>query len=706
MQKKLALSIVLLAAVFQMFFFLHISNSAIDRFLLDKTTISFKFTKYQIDVKEKLEFLNKIKAFSVENNVEIAQYSFLSADKIDIYSTMKEKYDDILFVPDIIFNRDIKVHDFDKILDIGFKNILYVDTNDKDIIKELSETLKDECEIYYMETGFENNDSLWNTFSGDNSKLFLSVFSFFVFIIILIIYFYYSTSKKEYFLYKIWGYTNFEIYYRLNRPVYVPMFFTMLFSSLIMAGSMYGNALSDLTCAILFKMLRLDIVTILVVAALSLLLFLRFDSGIGTRKMRGLKKRMVISCFAKGMALLFIIIMTGQFFSQRTELTEKSESLSSWKNTQNLYNLYESATPYSEDLAKEDIIDTGFYKVYRELSAADKEFIIETSNFERENAAVKKQENIEYAYKVNVKKEEDLYSPYGRNIIVDKNYLKHHAIKSSGGENVVDKIDDNDDVLNILVPQKFQQYENTIRKSFKDWFYFQKVTVTNKYKQARGQEKIRKNIDDLQVNIIYIDNGHKIFTYNPNSGDESNIIKDTIITVYTENVDNSFLAACLGDYIFIESSNEYSVLKEISAITQKYNVIELNTVSSVYDKKGGEIRSVEESMNNLIVNMIMMSLALTLIMIVIIHTYYETCLLEIIIKSLHGYSFWQIYKQFILGNIFINIFVLFFTGIIYRDIALYMVIAVVLTSMMDCFVSKIVSKYLDEKNEIYVIRGA
>lgn len=112
---------------------------------MDKTTVSLDFSINE-QVASKEEVLSKIQYFSEKNNIEIAQYSFLSRDKIDIYSTMKEKYKEILFVPNVVFNREIKVHNFEKLLDVGFKNILYIDTNDTDIIDRLSETLKNDCE--------------------------------------------------------------------------------------------------------------------------------------------------------------------------------------------------------------------------------------------------------------------------------------------------------------------------------------------------------------------------------------------------------------------------------------------------------------------------------------------------------------------------------------------------------------------------------
>ena len=129
-----------------------------------------------------------------------------------------------------------------------------------------------------------------------------------------------------------------------------------------------------------------------------------------------------------------------------------------------------------------------------------------------------------------------------------------------------------------------------IEDSFRDWFYFQRVTVTNMYRAAGNKTEIHKNLDDLNINIIYIENNQRYFTYNPYSGDSMNTIADTIVTVYTENIDASTLGSYVGSSVFVEAEDEYSALKEISSITEKYDANELNSVASVYDKKGVEIQ--------------------------------------------------------------------------------------------------------------------
>ncbi|MDO4338395.1 MAG: DUF1430 domain-containing protein [Eubacteriales bacterium] len=708
MEKKLVITVVILTALLNVFFFLHISNRTIDKLLSDKTTVSFRFHTNEQD-RSKTEFLNKIRVFSEENKVEIAQYSFLTSDKIDIYSTMEDKYKEILFVPNFVFNRDIKVHNFEEIFDVGFKNILYIDTSNTDIIKKFSETLKNDCDLYYSKTALENNIFSFDELFRYKDLNFPSILSFYLFAFMVVVLFYYSISKKRYFIYKLWGYREIRIYCILNKPLYISLLLTIVLSNLVMSGIIYKFSFSSLLFEVFLTMLKLDVIIILLISILLLLFFRLFCFITISNRKKGLTKMMAILYFPRIILFFAIIFSFEQFFYQNTELKETLDGLTLWNNTENLYNLYETYSPYYVDnLAAEDILNEKFFRVYKELSDSDKVFIIKTTNFERPRTNVsstKSQEGFDYSYKINMESEEDLYSPYGKNIVVDKNYLKRHIIKSLDGKNVLDTIDNNDNVLNILVPFKFKHYENIIENSFKEWFYFQKVEVPNIYRESKGQNKIKKNINDLKINIVYTKNGQNVFTYNPNSGDNFNIISDPIITVYTENLDNSFLAACFGDYIFIESTGEYSALKEISAITQKYNVIELNSISSVYDKKGEEIRTLESEMNNLVLNTIIIFCFLIMLMIIIVYIYYEAFFPKIIIEFLHGYSFFQIYKHLLLTNLIINTFTLFMAVIVYKKITLYMIIITTLMSFADYVVEKIINGYLLIKGEIQFAKG-
>ena len=703
MEKKVVIMIVIWTILINIFSFWRINENTIDRLLHDKITISVRFhTENANDPMS--EFLNKIKEFSEENDIEIAQYSFLSSNKVDIYSTMKEKYKEALFIPNIIYNRDIKVHDFEKISDVGFKNLLYIDTKDKGIIKSLSEELKDDYEVQYLESAFKDNKILFNKIFDYMDIKSLPILAAFIFLFMIVLFFYYSRIGEKFVICRLWGYTYIQTYYILNKFLYKPLFLTIMLNGLAVSGIICRFSSFNLLLEILFELMVFNIVIILLLFFLSIALFSFAAVDNSSRKER-MSKIVIISYVSRVLLLLLIVFFGENILHQKAQLDKNFDSLAAWNDTENLFNLQMTYSPfYHEDLAAEDILNDIILKVYKDLSDLDKVFMIDTLNFERSDITTEN-EDYDYNYLLDMKNEEDLYSPHGMNIVVDKNYIKRHTIKFAGEGNVVDMIDDNDDVLNVLMPQKYKSYKKIIENSFKEWFYFQKVKVTNKYKKAGNQKKIKRNFDDLRVNIIYIENNQRYFTYNPYSGDSMNTIEDPIITVYTENIDNSYLASCLGSYMFVESKDEYSALEEISSITQKYNVNELNSISSVYDKKGEEIKDLEDGINRLILNTIIIFLLLIMLMIVITYSYYKAFFPVIIIKSLHGYQFTYIYKYLILANLFINISITIFLTIVYKRILLHIIIVICLISLMDYLVAGILNMYLLVIGEIQFIKG-
>ena len=85
MEKKVVILLTVMTMILNIFSFLHINQNTIDKSLYDKTTVSLN-----IQIGKNLpDILEKLNEFSEINGVEIAQYSFLSSRKEDIYSTMK-----------------------------------------------------------------------------------------------------------------------------------------------------------------------------------------------------------------------------------------------------------------------------------------------------------------------------------------------------------------------------------------------------------------------------------------------------------------------------------------------------------------------------------------------------------------------------------------------------------------------------------------
>ena len=692
MAKKLALMVVVIITMINMAFLLYTLNNVVEGTLLDKAVISFDFSDSE-KIISRDEFLNIIKQFSDENGIEIAQYSFLRKNSIDIYSTKPESYGEVSLVSSLLNNKAIKVHKFEEIGEVGFKNILYFDSKIVDNITKLQSKVKDYCKVYYS---MGNDNHAGYNFSGDSESNNPALFFMYSTAIFLLIFFNYMFQRKNYFIYKVWGYRQSKIYLILIKPIYIPLLLTIFLENLVLGVILYRCINFNLALNIFLTTLKMNTICITIFFLCSFFLF--FILFFATDLKKRLEKIMVLTYVLRVLIFFIVISSVGLLFNKKIELKEKLETLNHWKNTYNIYNLYESYTHLDDnDLKAEDKVNKKIFSVYSELSDLNSVFILETSNFERLASKENKSKDIEdnyYSYEVNIKKEEDLYSPYGKNIIVDDNYLKKNNIKSSDGENVANLIINDDKILNILVPRKFKKYKTSIVNTFKEWFCFQKFEVTNQYRQAKGERILEKDIDSLQLNIIYIQDGLKIFTYNSRSGDNNNIIEDSIITVYTRNVDNSFLASCFGPFIFIEFTDEHSALKEIQNITWKYGINELNNVVSVYDQKGEEIDRLETTIKQLSQKIAIVLSLFIVLLIFIIYIYCVSSSKMITIKVLHGYNFRQIFKRIFLSNMAISVSMLIFAIWSFINIWLYMVTLIALTVVVDYIVIYLMYNYL------------
>ena len=237
MKNKSLVIVAILTILMNIFSFLHINKNLIDNFLYDKTSIRFEFeNKHEKSIFDQ-EFLVEITNFAKEKEVEISQYSFLSENKIDIYSTDKDKYKEILLIPNLIFNKNIKVHNFVDINNVGFKNIIYIDTKDEKIIHEFEKEFSEYAELYdnlgssYEGSGF----SLKKVIIYMDSDIF-TILPLFLLVLTLLILFYYLNNKKKYLVYELWGYSNKQIYYILNKSLYKTLFRTISLCNLIMIG--------------------------------------------------------------------------------------------------------------------------------------------------------------------------------------------------------------------------------------------------------------------------------------------------------------------------------------------------------------------------------------------------------------------------------------------------------------------------------------
>lgn len=593
----------------------------------------------------------KIELYSKNKGIEIAQYSYLGPEKIDIYTTMQDNYAGIKRLPHYIVSKSIETHNFNQICNVGFKGIIYVDTKNIAELNDLSELLSDDCELTINESTVTNYGYL----ARYKHLLLIYVIAYMSFSVFDLI-----SKKREYFVRYIFGYSKFDIFITLCVDYYV----------INLASNLVGILLCCITVALCISkpLVVQTLLAYIIVVALQFLLltctlafsYLIIYSRIGFNSQLYNNKMIYLMRALKLLTILFAVILISKLMHRIDGLSTLMGNYDKWNETQNYFNIYEIYPPSRlNDLTFEDKYNNKMKLVYDELSTSGKVFILNTNNFEHDSLQNTSMDNTYYKYLDNIKTESDIYSPYGNNIYIDKNYLAVNKIQTVSGHYAIEKLSEDSNALNILVPEKYSGKEQIIYTNYLDWFYFQKVVVPNIYNEAKGLKDEYSDINNLKVNIIYIKNGTKVFTYNPYSGDKDSMITDPIITVYSGNIDNSFLAYCYGSYIYFHSQNEYSALKELSNVTMKYNAFELNNVESVYERIGATINTYQIETNITIIEMLILLVTFVILTSIHIFIYYKTYSLIILIKILFGYHYLQILYKTIFANIVLELIVIF-----------------------------------------------
>lgn len=693
-EKWVEIFVAFLSILFSVFAFLQISNYAVEEVLLNKQIISFDFREDRSVSMPTL--LRRVKNFSDKYDVEIAQYSFLSKNKIDIYSTDKEDYRELLSIPNLIFNRNIKVHDFEDLLDTGFKNRFYVATNDKEIINQLAKELSEDGRVYCSDSrisgGVVRSGQIRDQTLIYGGLIYICTLT----IIIFVCCFLWRTKSL---IYELWGYQLVRIFYIFNRRIWALLFFPGVLAGSVLTGIVYRFNYS-VAGRVLRTLLGLNGLVVLIICFLSIPLFCCFCTTSIVNRAKRFSRLMMLCSIIKILAVLMVMVLLGLYIRKSDTLKEQKNRLIQWNDTQDLFNIFEAYSPsYMSDMAEEDIYNRKIYAVYQQLSDSEKEFILNTMNFEHPEPGglSGKNRNVQYNYQLDMNSEDDEYTPYGRSITVDCNYLKTHTILDMDGNNVLKQINTDDLVLNVLVPHSLINHENTIRGSFADWFYYQKVEVSNMYREARNLDQSEIRAKDLAVNLVYVQDGNQIFTYNVNSGDKDNRIEDPIIMVYTGNVDNSYLASCLGGFIFMKAPDEYSALREISSITGKFDIPELNLVRSVYDQKGEEIEAIEDNKRSLSIGVFVIFIMLNLVLGFSAYVYWQRFLKEIVLRSLFGYRYVQIYSQLIVRNVMMNFAAILPAAAVLGSLSIYMSVVAAGVSVIDYLIPRIVNYSLITK---------
>lgn len=695
-------------------------------FLWNKQLINILYTnnqKVHIDysktnTKKDTDFVDHLIKFSKEKNINISQYNFLSEDELNIYSTnikddptihlksgkfpegltyisnenletKNAKQSGVFSFP--LSNWRVHIYDIQQVKNVGLGNEFYLSGTNNSInnafIKEFSS---------YGDISLINEPI--NSFLLINISLFMIViFSFIIFFLGMV--FFLIFNRKMLFLQELWGYSK-----RLALASILKLF--LRFSILIMFFLLFGwivfTVLFDQTY-FLIEYMKVFAVTNVITASILLfftLLAVSFiqkynDNSVNIKGKLPFEKILLISSILKAVTTIILFFVISSSIFNFYHLSKKIDSLDYWNQTQNVYKI--QVGPLDEDintnLEKDRDLNNRLLDFYKEIGANNEAFLMVSENFHI--VGYDKGEPI-YSFTLNVSEKDNVYSPNGRKITIDKNYLNINPIKSSNGGTILEQVKEDEDTLNILVPEQLRTLENQIIHSYKEWFYFQKVSVDNIYNKELGNPLNKKTIEDLKINIIYTIAGQDYFTFNSATGNSQNKIRDPIAVIYNESVDTSTIGAYATTSLFFLDNSQGNAFENILPSIKNTNVPEINHALSVYNEANNQIIEQQwllfQQMMGLIITLVLSGILLT----VMIWAYYHANISQLNIKYLFGYSSWKRNKSIILTTILSNIVSGLLVYLVYgNSIIIAPMVGFVL--IIDLFVLNVLSNNLSKK---------
>lgn len=726
MKKLLYVLLTLVFILVNIFGYSLMSNKQLTSVLYPKYQIvHFDYSKATSNI-ENAKLIDHLVKFSKDTKINISQYNFLSESDLNIYSTnikddsrihietgelpksnqyiSNENIDDSTTKQSGIFSLPlskwkIRFYDIQQVKNVGLGNEFYIIGAEKEIVN-----------AFIKEFSIYGNISLLHekVSSLELMNIPLLMVVIFSFVLFFIGMFYFLVSnRKALLLEQLWGYSESLILFSVPKRF---LRFCITLQCLILFGYIIFIICFKQTYFLLDYIMMFTLTNI--VTIIILLLFTLFgtwliqkfnDSSLNVKGKLPFERIQLMSAILKALIAIILFSLISFSLSNYYQLSKKVDSFRYWNETKDVFKVQVGNLDDDIDsnLEKDRELNDRLFTFYKEIESNNNAFLMESENFNVMNYDVKG--NPIYSYTLNAFGEEEIYSPHGRKVTINKNYLNVNAIKSSNGIPIEIQVKDDKDILNILVPEQFRDRENQIVESYKEWFYFQKVEVDNIYNEELGFPLNKKKIDDLKINIIYTKPGQDYFTFDSFTGNSQNKIRDPIAVIYNESVDTSNIGAYTTTSLFYLDTSQGRAYENILPSITKAKVPEIKNAISVYSEANEEIVKQQWLLFQQVVGLILTIIFSAILFLSFIWAYYSANVYQLSLRYVFGYSYWKRNKKIILFTVISNILSGLLVYFVFSVTLVLVIIGCVL--IIELVVINIIGNNLNQKNMKKVLKG-
>lgn len=597
-----------------------------------------------LDAAEKYKVTVNKYIFTDDNDLSIYTTDVTLKDHIRFRESTENQQAEYLSQKDFVWNDaglTMKIISMDAFARTGISGVYYISATSSNDREQFLEELRTHIgEVEYS----ASNDYYYRVFSdilGNYLVLIVWVILFLINLSVLIQYLMRSSTKLA--VLKSFGWKNREVLGSFIAP-------------LLKIGSLLIGVIFILTYGYYYLkdggFISAAPYFIVLVSAFMLLIFMYtivhwgFLHSKACRQVNSIKGQnfsnlgIIFNLFSRICVSLAIILIGLNVIELKKTIEDYQKQDAYWEKTRSVYavelryitNNMEKYRPYEKNL-----------KAFFEKAEAEQGlFLVDASNYERLS-------NNEFIYRANTSDPvEEIASPNGRSMTINANYLTHNPIYKS--DHTLVSTEDfvyEQDTRNLLVPEKFREYEEAIRMYHTEGFEFQKYIFNELPEET-------EEVVPLKINIVYVKDTQKYFTYNPQIDSKDFSIIDPITIVDTGNIDATFYASWLTSQAFVksEATDGYSfILPSVIATNTLPNI--QNTIA-IYNFRAEEINQKKYLLQTLLV------MLGVLIIVLIGNIYFSNHLIieknkyGMYIKKISGYRYLELIAPLLAIQLILN----------------------------------------------------
>lgn len=235
-------------------------------------------------------------------------------------------------------------------------------------------------------------------------------------------------------------------------------------------------------------------------------------------------------------------------------------------------------------------------------------------------------------------------------ISINENYLKLNPIKDVHDNNVVIN-NHGKNCMTILIPEKYMDQKEEIEQTYRDEYRELRYYDENLYRESTGQEPIKET---TYVDFIYVKNGQRYFSYNPDLAKENdNFINDPIVKIYTDDNQGTdvYLSLISQGALFIKVKDNSKPYTEIKPSLIQTNLItNIRSTPSLYSKFSEKIYTLYMKVLENIISLFFSFVTMAIITLFMTTNYLEKNKIEHAVKAINGYSFFARHSHYIIEN--------------------------------------------------------